>query len=80
MRITRRVREEAAVLASAGACAGEHQCFVFEAFKTPRFTQALSLLYSAYQAVRVDDHDGEVERRRQEWAEAEAMLRTGWTP
>jgi hypothetical protein len=79
-RASKKVRDMAATLASAGACSGENQFGVFEAFKSPDWHDALALLWQAYKVADVDYDDGTAERHRQLWAEAEAMLRTGWAP
>jgi hypothetical protein len=80
MKVSKKVRELAATMASACACSGEHQFGVCESFKAPHWIDAIGLLGAAYKVASVAHDDGARERDRQEWAEAEAMLRTGWSP
>ena len=82
-RISRRVREEAAMLLSACACCGENQYRVIEEGFPNASRDALSLMYSAFAAASIDHADlpiGHPTLSRQYWAEAESMIRCGWSP
>ena len=82
MKISKRDRELAAKMASACACAGEHQRRVLEeGFPDGLHGNAFHLFCKAYYAT--PEHTGygvgrTAERAR--WAEAEAMIRCGWSP
>lgn len=82
-RISKRVREEAAMLLSACACCGENQYRVLEDGFPDASREALSLMYSAFAAASIDSEGypfNATLASRWYWAEAEALLRTGWTP
>lgn len=80
MKITKRVREEAATLLSAAACCGDDQRFVWEQ-GFPQFATASRVLaVAAFNAAKVRRSRAKTGRWRAHWAEAEALLRTGWSP
>lgn len=81
MRISKRVRNEAAMIAALGASSciakvcgyGQHHTWLMSSHA------ASKLASNAYQEV-LDDCASIHYDWRAVWAEAEALLRTGWTP
>lgn len=89
MKITKRIREEAIILASAAACQTYEQwcfeaygnyvgCFETFASELDNWDTATELVFDAF--TFACDRCTEETPARECWAEAECMLRTGWTP
>lgn len=77
------LREQTARMASTAACAPERQYQTLEGPKWSLWLDAIPLLESAFHEAskRIGiDNAIYVDYDRWRWAEAEALLRTGWTP
>lgn len=77
-RITKRVREEAAVIASIGAC-DEHRSRALDSARQDVDQEVDDLYWSAWQQAKENLPDEPIISGVLD-AEAEALLRTGWRP
>lgn len=78
MRITPRVREEAALLCAVAASTDVYTMAAADHLDTS--TDALQLAYAAWSLSFWNTDHRRGEAWCEDWAEAEALLRTGWTP
>jgi hypothetical protein len=81
MRITKRVREEAALFCTAVACSGDFDLFDIDYMCSLGISDPGRKLANRALTVACSlPTDWSAEMWREDWAEAEALLRTGWTP
>jgi hypothetical protein len=76
---TARIRTQAAHIAALRA-SNQDVCTADAAKESVRVLRRTRLAWDAYLEVPSSDRRGEALTMREQWGEAEAWLRTGWTP